>query len=33
MQPFSNIRLKVEALNSDQLLLQKGSRLWNFYPY
>lgn len=33
MQPFSNIRLKVEALNSDQLLLQKGSRLWSFYPY
>ena len=29
----SNIRLKVEALNSNQLLLQKGSRLWSFYPY
>lgn len=31
--PFQNIRMKIEVLNSDALILSKGHRTWNFYKY
>ena len=33
MRPFTNIRLKIEKLNSDDLVLSKDGRTWNFYKY
>ena len=33
MKPFTNIRLKIETLNSDRLELSKGSQRWSFYKY
>lgn len=32
-RPFSDIRVKIEALDSDHLVLSKNGRLWNFYKY
>ena len=33
MKPFTNIRVKIEALNGDRLELSKGSQHWSFYKY
>lgn len=32
-KPFNNIRVKIEALNEDILVLSKDSQKWNFYKY
>lgn len=31
--PFTNIRLRVETLSSDRLVLSRGTSTWNFYKY
>ena len=33
MRPFTNIRLKIEKLNNDDLVLSKDGRTWSFYKY
>ena len=33
MRPFTNIRLKIEKLNDDDLVLSKDGRTWSFYKY
>ncbi len=32
-RPFNNIRLKIEKLDSDRLILSKEGRTWNFFLY
>ena len=32
-QPFNNIRLKVESLNGDELVLSSHGRFWSFQKY
>ena len=32
-RPFNNIRLKIEALSTDHLLLRKDNQTWNFDKY
>ena len=32
-KPFANIRLKIEKLNNDDLVLSKDGRTWSFYKY
>ncbi len=32
-KPFNNIRVKIEALNEDILVLSKEGQKWNFYKY
>jgi len=32
-KPFNNIRVKIEALNEDILVLSKDGQKWNFYKY
>ena len=32
-KPFNNIRLKIETLDGDRLVLSKGSQNWSFYQY
>ena len=32
-KPFSNIRLKIDKLNDDDLLLSKDGQTWHFYKY
>jgi hypothetical protein len=32
-RPFNNIRLKIESIDDDNLLLSKGDRKWSFYKY
>lgn len=32
-QPFGDIRLKIDALSADKILLGKGSRQWKFRKY
>ena len=32
-KPIDNIRLRIEELNSDHLVLSKDGRIWSFYPY
>ena len=32
-RPFNNIRLKIETLSSDRLLLRKGNQTWSFDKY
>jgi hypothetical protein len=31
--PFTDIRLKIETLDSDHLVLTKGQQQWSFYKY
>lgn len=33
MKPFANIRVKIETLDSDRLLLSKDGQLWAFEKY
>lgn len=33
LKPFKNIRVKIDALDSDRLILSKESQSWNFYKY
>lgn len=33
LAPFDNIRLKIETLNDDELILSKGNRIISFYKY
>ncbi len=33
MKPFSNIRLKIEQLDGDRLVVSKGSQRWGFEFY
>ena len=33
MRPFTNIRLKIEKLNDDDLVLSKDGRTWSFYKH
>ena len=32
-KPFNDIRVKIEVLNDDVMVLQKGDQKWNFYKY
>jgi len=32
-KPFSNIRVKIETLDGDRLVLSKGNQTWNFDKY
>ena len=32
-QPFGDIRLKIEALSNDKIVLSKGQRQWRFRKY
>ena len=32
-KPFDNIRLKINTLNDDDLVLSKDGKTWNFYKY
>ena len=32
-KPFNNIRLKIAALDADNLVIAKGSRMWNYEKY
>ena len=32
-KPFNNIRVKVESLTSDKLILKKGTQTWSFDKY
>ena len=32
-RPFNNIRLQIEALSSDRLLLRKDNQIWKFDKY
>lgn len=32
-KPFNNIRVKIEVVNGDILVLSKDSQTWNFYKY
>ncbi len=32
-KPFTDIRVKIETLNGDRLILSKGSQTWNFDKY
>lgn len=32
-KPFENIRVKIETLDGDILVLSKDGRTWNFYKY
>ena len=31
--PFNNIRLKIESIDSDNLVLSKDGKIWSFYKY
>ena len=31
--PFTDIRLKIDKLDDDNLVLSKGNQRWNFYKY
>ena len=31
--PFNNIRLNIESVDGDRLVLSKGTEHWNFYKY
>lgn len=31
--PFNNIRLRIEQLNSGNLVISKDGRIWSFYQY
>ena len=33
LKPFKNIRVRIDALDSDRLILSKESQSWNFYKY
>lgn len=33
LKPFKNIRVRIDALDSDRLILSKESQTWNFYKY
>ncbi len=33
LKPFTNIRLKIEALDCGRLILSKGNKKWNFEKY
>jgi hypothetical protein len=33
MKPFTNIRLRIDALDSDRLLLSKDNQHWSFEKY
>ena len=32
-KPFNNIRLKIESIDGDNLVLSKGGKIWSFYKY
>ena len=32
-KPFNNIRLKIESIDNDNLVLSKGGKIWSFYKY
>lgn len=32
-KPFSDIRLRIETLNNESLVLSKGDKVWAFYKY
>ena len=32
-KPFKNIRLRIESIDSDNLVLSKGGKIWSFYKY
>ena len=32
-KPFTDIRLRIEKLDSDNLIISKGSQKWTFYKY
>ena len=32
-KPFNNIRVKIAALDNDQLVITKGSHTWSFHKY
>ena len=32
-KPFNNIRVRIEVLNGDVLILSKNNQIWSFYKY
>lgn len=32
-KPFNNIRVKIAALDNDELVITKGNQTWSFYKY
>lgn len=32
-KPFNNIRLRIESVDNDNLVLSKGGKIWSFYKY
>ena len=32
-KPFNNIRLKIESIDNDNLVISKGGKIWSFYKY
>ena len=32
-KPFNNIRLKIESVDGNNLVLSKGGKIWSFYKY
>ena len=32
-KPFKNIRLKIESVDGNNLVLSKGGKIWSFYKY
>ncbi|MBR1557145.1 MAG: lipocalin-like domain-containing protein [Prevotella sp.] len=33
LKPFNNIRLKIENLDNEHLVLNQGDQIWSFYKY
>ena len=32
-KPFNDIRMRIETLNSERLVLSKDGKVWSFYQY
>ena len=32
-KPFNNIRLKIESIDNDNLVISKGGKIWSFFKY
>lgn len=32
-KPFNNIRLRIESIDNDNLVISKGGKIWSFYKY
>lgn len=32
-KPFNNIRLRIESIDNDNLVISKGGKIWSFFKY